>query len=137
VDERYAEDRFSVRLAGAVGLMALCLASIGVCGSFAYAVRQQTREIGVRRALGGRPPGIILSIVRSAGRSLGIGLVTGLAGAALAGQVLRRSLFGLSPLDPLTYLAVTVLVAAAALAALAVPAWRATRIAPADVLRAD
>jgi predicted permease len=134
---RLSEERLSVWLAGSVGALALLLASIGVFGAFAYAVRQQTREIGVRIALGARMREVIASVIRPGLRPLISGLVTGLLAVIVVGQLLRRSLYGLSPLDPLAHLSVAAVVTIVALAALAVPAWRATRVSAVTVLKTE
>ncbi len=137
VRERFSEERLPVMLAAAVGGLALVLASVGVFGMFAYAVRQQTREIGVRLAMGAGAPQIIVLVLRTGTRPLLLGLGAGLIGAAIVGQLLRRNLYGMSPYDPVSHLTVTAIVLAAALVALVCPAWRATRVDPATVLRTD
>jgi predicted permease len=137
VRERFSEERLSVMLAAGVGGIALVLASVGVFGMFAYAVRQQTREIGVRLAMGAGAPQIIVSVLRTGVRPILLGLGAGLIGAAIVGQLLRSNLYGMSPYDPVSHLTVTAIVLAAALAALVRPAWRATRVDPAAVLRTD
>jgi ABC-type antimicrobial peptide transport system permease subunit len=113
------------------------LASVGVFGMFAYAVRQQTREIGVRLAMGASAAQIVVSVLRTGTRPLLLGLGTGLIGSAIVGQLMRGNLYGLSPYDPVSHLAVTAIVLAAAVVALVRPAFRATRVDPATVLRTD
>jgi predicted permease len=137
VRERFSEERFSVLLAAGVGGLALVLASVGVFGMFAYAVRQQTREIGVRLAMGASAAQIVVSVLRTGTRPLLLGLGTGLIGSAIVGQLMRGNLYGLSPYDPVSHLAVTAIVLAAAVVALVRPAFRATRVDPATVLRTD
>jgi len=134
---RYSEERFGVGLAATVGGLALVLATIGVFGVFAYTVRQQTREIGVRLALGARAREVVTAVVAPSFRPLAAGLVAGIVTASILGNVLRSSLYGLSPYDPLAHLAVVAVVVVFALIALALPAWRATRIDPTLALKSE
>ena len=90
-------------LAAALGAFALALASVGMFGVFAYAVQQRTREIGVRMALGAQPAAVVRLVVAGHSRAVLIGIAAGLVGALAASIGLRSRLFGLSPLDPLTY----------------------------------
>jgi putative ABC transport system permease protein len=124
-------------LAGALGLFAIALASVGMFGVFAYAVQQRTREIGVRIAIGAPPAAIVRLILAGHSRAVVIGVIAGLAGALASSVVLRAKLFGLSPLDPVTYAGVGVLLICCALAATYVPVRRATRVSAAVALRSD
>jgi putative ABC transport system permease protein len=100
-------------------------------------VAERTREIGVRSALGASR-GRILALVLGQGLALtGLGVAIGLAGAAAASQVLVTMLFGVSRLDPVTYLGVIGLLGAVSVLACSVPAWRAARVDPARALRAE
>jgi putative ABC transport system permease protein len=132
-----ALSRFQARAFGALAVFALTLTIVGVYGVLAYAVSQRRREIAIRMALGasGRDvSSMVLGrtlVLTSAGVTIGLGCALALAGT------LRQFLFELSPTDPTTFVVVTATVAAAALAASAVPAWRATRIEPAEALRAE
>jgi predicted permease len=123
--------------AGALGLLALVLATVGVYGVISYSVERQRREIGVRMALGARPQQIVAMVVHVNGRAVAVGSIVGVVLAAVASQVLRSQLYGLSPLDPVAYLAVLALLALAALAASVLPARRASRTDPATVLHQD
>jgi predicted permease len=125
------------RIAGALGVLALVLATVGVYGVISYSVERQRREIGVRMAFGARPRQIIALIVRVNVVAVAVGLIVGLALAAAASQVLRSQLYGLSPLDPVAYLAVLGLLALAALAASVFPARRAARTDPVTALHED
>ncbi|HZF31153.1 MAG TPA: ADOP family duplicated permease [Gammaproteobacteria bacterium] len=125
------------RIAGALGLLALVLATVGVYGVISYSVERQRREIGVRMALGARPHEITAMVLRVNGRAVAVGSIVGVVLAAVASQVLRSRLYGLSPLDPVAYLAVVGLLALAALAASVLPARRASRTDPATVLHQD
>ncbi len=123
--------------AALLGMFGLGLATVGMFGVFAFVVRQRTREIGIRMALGARPADVVRIVLAGNSRAVIAGLGVGIAGAVAASQVLRSSLYGLSPLDPVTYGTVTVVLAAAALAASYVPARRAARVNPMRALRSE
>jgi ABC-type antimicrobial peptide transport system permease subunit len=132
-----AERRFLLVLFEAFALTALVLAAAGIYGVLAGSVAERTREIGVRAALGATR-GNILGLIVGQGMSLtATGVAVGLAGAGISTQALVTLLFGVSRLDPLTYMGVVVLLAAVAAAASAVPAWRAVRVDPASTLKAE
>ena len=126
---------FAPMAASILGVLGLTLATIGMFGVFAYAVRQRTREIGIRMALGAHPGAITRLVLSGNSRAVTIGVGVGLAGAIGASQVLRSSLYGLSPLDPIAYGGVVLLLTAAATAASYLPARRAMRIDPTLALR--
>jgi predicted permease len=126
-----------ISVASGIAIVALLLASVGVFGVFAYLVEERRREIGVRLALGASKSQIWRSVVVMAGRPAVSGFLVGLALAIAAGFVLRRNLFGLSPLDPLAYLAVGGILGVAALAATYIPIRRALRVDPAVALRQE
>ncbi|HEX3555461.1 MAG TPA: ABC transporter permease [Thermoanaerobaculia bacterium] len=133
--EETAEPRAKAELFGVFALLALMLAAMGIYGITAYFVVQRTDEIGVRLALGARPADVQGMIVRQ-GLSLAlIGIVIGLAGAFAITRVLTSLLFGVTPHDPATFVAVTVFLLVVALFASFVPARRATRIEPVTALR--
>ena len=127
--------RFSAGLMTAFAGVALLLALIGVYAAFGYLVRQRTREIGVRLALGAAPATIRRMIVGLAAKLALIGLAAGLPLAVLAARAVRSLLVGVSPNDPATLAVAAVGLAAAALAAAYLPARRASRVDPVDVLR--
>jgi putative ABC transport system permease protein len=129
--------RYGRLLAQVLGLFALALATVGMFGVFAYAVRQRTREIGVRMALGAQPGAVVRLILCGHSSAVLFGLVAGLVGAFAASLVLRSNLNGLSPFDPLVYLGVGALLAGAALLASFVPARRATNVRPMEALRCE
>jgi len=126
-----------VGLVWAVGLLGLILATVGVFGVFAYAVEERRREIGVRLALGARARDIYRVLFDVNRWSVGAGLTAGLILSAIAGFLLRSYLFGLHPLDPVAYLAVSVLIGCAAMVAVTIPARRALRVDPAVTLKGD
>jgi predicted permease len=130
-----AERRFVLILFEAFGLVALALAATGIYGVLSGSVTERTREIGVRSALGA-PRGSIVALVMGQGMVLtALGVAIGLAGAAAASQAIAAMLFGVSRLDPVTYLGVIGLLAAVSAVACSVPAWRAARIDPMVALR--
>ena len=124
-------------IAGSLGLVALLLAMIGVGGVFSYLVEEQRREIGIRLALGGSRAQIAAALARACRVAVVGGLVAGLGLSVAAGVALRSFLFGLHPLDPISYASVAVVLIASALVATAVPLRRALRVDPAVTLRAD
>lgn len=132
-----AERRFALILFEAFALAALVLAAAGIYGVLAGSVAERTREIGVRSALGASR-GNILGLVLRQGLSLtALGVALGLGGAAAASQAIAAMLFGVSPLDPITYLGVVALLGGVSMMACGVPAWRAARVDPATTLRAE
>jgi putative ABC transport system permease protein len=134
-ENRLAQLNFAPLAASILGVLGLTLATIGMFGVFAYMVRQRTKEIGIRMALGAPSLAVVRLVLSGHSRALTVGLAAGLAGALAASQVLRGSLYGLSPLDPIAYGGVVVLLGASAIAASYLPARRATRIDPVLALR--
>ena len=132
-----AERRFALILFETFALAALVLAAAGIYGVLAGSVAERTREIGVRSALGASRGNILALVVREGMRLTGLGVAIGLAGAAAASQAIAAMLFGVSRLDPVTYLGVIGLLAGVSMIACAVPAWRAARVDPASTLRAE
>jgi predicted permease len=132
-----AERRFALILFEAFALTALVLATAGIYGVLAGSVAERTREIGVRSALGASRRNILALVVRQGLGLTGIGLAMGLAGAALASRVIETTLFGISPLDPVTYSGVIALMAGVSVAAAGAPAWRAARVDPVITLRTE
>jgi predicted permease len=118
-----------------LGFIAHLLACLGIVGVEAYAVSQRTKEIGIRMALGAKPSQVLVVVLRQFSVPVVGGLVVGVGGAAALSQLLRRALYGISHLDPVTYLtAVGIFVVTVALAAL-LPARRALRVDPMRALR--
>ena len=132
-----AERRFALILFEAFALAALVLAAAGIYGLLAGNVAERTREIGVRAALGASRADILALVVRQGMRLTGLGMAIGLAGAAAASQWIAAMLFGVSPLDLVTYVGVIALLALVSLLACGVPAWRAVGVDPASTLRAE
>ena len=135
LNDQLAELALAPLAASVLGLFGLGLATVGMFGVFGYVVRQRTREIGIRIALGARSSEIIRLVLTGSSRPVVAGLAVGILGAIGAAQVLRSELYGVSPLDPLTYVGVALLLAAAAMAASYLPARRAARLNPTQALR--
>lgn len=131
------ERRFALIVFEAFALTALLLAAAGIYGVISGSVAERTREIGVRSALGASRGNLIGLVVGQGMTLTGLGVAIGLAGAVAATQAITALLFGVSRLDPATYLSVIALLATVAMIACGVPAWRAARVDPASTLRAD
>lgn len=132
-----AQRRFVLILLEAFGLVALVLAAIGIYGVLSGNVTERIREIGVRVAVGATRADILGLVVRQGMTLTALGIAIGISGAALASQALIALLFGISRLDPATYIGVIVLLAGVSAVACAVPAWRAAQIDPATTLRGE
>ena len=124
-------------LVGGFAALAMLLAIIGVYGVLAYLVVQRTREFGVRMALGSTRRGVTRLVLGHALRLSGAGVIAGAIASLLAGPVLASQLYGVSPRDAGTLVAVPVFLLAVSILAAFVPAWRATRVDPLMALRAD
>jgi len=136
-DEQLTSQRFSALLLGVFALGALALASAGIYSVLAYIVRGRSREIGIRTALGAQTGDVIRLVLREGMSPALVGIGVGALGALAAARVLERLVFRISASDPLTLAAVAAILVAVALLASLVPAWRASRIDPLKVLRAD
>jgi predicted permease len=132
-----AQPRFRMVLVALFGVVALILAAMGLYGVLAYFVRQRARELGIRIAMGARP-GNVMGLVVAKGMTLvGLGILVGLAGGFAGGRVLDSLLFDVSATDALTYGAVSLFLVVVALLACMVPALRALRVDPQEVLRVE
>jgi len=132
-----SDRRFTMLLFVSFAALAVLLAAVGLYGVVSYGVSQRTTEIGIRMALGAGSGDVSRMVVMQGMRPALAGLVLGLVGAGLASRVLQTLLFGVSPIDPLTFAAVPPLLLAIAVAACYVPAWRATRVSPTIALRSE
>ncbi len=132
-----ARTSFTLVMLAIAGAMALALSLIGIYGVISYAVSQRTREIGIRLALGAQKGALRWMFVRSALALTGVGVVIGLGAAAALMRLMKTLLFGISPLDPLTFLAVPLILATAAALASYLPARRAAGVDPVEALRAE
>jgi len=127
--------RFRAVMVVAFAGLALVLAMVGVFGMLAYAVQQHVRDFGVRRALGATTNDVLRLVVSQAARVVALGTVIGLALSALSGRLIQTMLFGVRPLDLVTFAFVTIVLGITAALSLMGPAWRAARIDPAVALR--
>jgi predicted permease len=135
IDRLLFQERLIARVSGFFGILALALACIGLYGLLAYEVARRTREIGVRMALGAQP-GDVLRLIMGRGITLAIiGAVIGIGVALGVTRYLSTLVFGVSTADPLTFVAVAVLLTLVALAACFIPARRAIRVDPMVALR--
>ena len=132
-----ARTSFTLVMLATAGAMALAISLIGIYGVVSYAVSQRTREMGIRLALGAQKAALRWMFVRSALVLTGVGVVIGLGAAAALVRVMKTLLFGISPLDPLTFLAVPLILATAAGLASYLPARRAAGVDPVEALRAE
>ena len=132
-----ARTSFTLVMLAIAGTMALALGILGIYGVISYAVSQRTREIGIRMALGAQKGELMWMFVRSALVLTGVGMAIGLGAAAALMRLMRTLLFGIRPLDPVTFLAVPVALVAAAVLASYLPARRSTGVDPVEALRAE
>jgi predicted permease len=132
-----ARTSFTLVMLAIAGAMALALGILGIYGVISYAVSQRTREIGIRMALGARKSELVWMFVRSALLLAAVGAAVGLGAAAALARLMRSLLFGISPLDPMTFTAVPVALVAIAALASYLPARRTAAVDPVEALRAE
>jgi len=135
--ESTAGYRFRAKMVGTFAALALVLATVGVFGVLAYTVQQRQREIGVRMALGATSARVMWLVFRDAGWMIATGAIAGVVLARFSGRLIATFLFGVDPLDPLTFASVPVVILFTAIVAAAAPAWRASRINPIEAFRHD
>jgi predicted permease len=135
VDRSMAQTSFTLIMLGIAAAVALFLGSVGIYGVISYVVSQRTREIGVRMALGAEQRDVSRMVLKQASLLAGGGVVIGLAGAMGLTRLMSSLLFGVSPMDPVTFGSVAVGLAAVALVASYVPARRAAKVDPVVALR--
>ena len=135
ISSSVAGPKFNTFLLGTFAAAALLLAAIGIYGVLAYSVSQRTHEIGIRMAFGAQRAGVMRLILTEGTRLALIGTGIGTVAAFFLMRLMSSLLYGVSPLDPLTFIAVAVVLTAAALAACCIPARRATRVDPMVALR--
>jgi ABC-type antimicrobial peptide transport system permease subunit len=129
--------RIAAIVLGAFGLLAIVLAATGVYGIMAYAVSRRTREIGIRMALGAKPSQVLGVVLSHTALLVAIGTAAGIGLALLAGRLFSQILYGISPLDPLTYSLAIGAMALVAFAACWFPARRAIGVDPVTSLRTE
>jgi putative ABC transport system permease protein len=117
--------------------LALLLALVGVFGILSYSVQQRSREFGMRIALGATTADVLALVVMSATRVIAVGAVIGLVAAVALARSISTFLYGVQPLDPLTFGSVAVVLALTAAIATAAPALRAVRVDPVVTLRGE
>jgi predicted permease len=132
-----APQRVAASVAGSLGIVGVLLTGIGIYGVTAYAVTRRTREIGIRMALGARRADVIMMVLREGLTLTLIGSAIGMVVAAAVSRMLAGFLFGIPPIDPITFAGTTALFAAIGLAACSVPVRRATHINPTQALRCE
>jgi ABC-type antimicrobial peptide transport system permease subunit len=136
-DRSMERTSFALVLLAVAGVMTLALGVIGIYGAIAYAAAQQTREIGIRVAFGASPGSVVGLFVRRGVVLTAAGVALGLIGAIALTRVMSSLLFGIGPLDPVTYAAVSAVLIAAATVASYIPARRARTVDPVKALRAS
>jgi ABC-type antimicrobial peptide transport system permease subunit len=136
-DSSMARTAFTLVMLTIAASMALLLGIVGIYGVISYAVSQRTREIGIRIALGAPQQSVRQMFLREGLLLTAIGLACGLTAAAGLTHLMKALLFEVSPVDPVTYCAVSLVLAAAALAASYIPARRATMVEPVEALRVE
>jgi predicted permease len=135
ISDSLASQRFAMVLLGVFAALALLLSSIGIYGVISYVVGQRSHEIGIRMALGAERANVFRMVLGQAGKMVMLGIGIGLAAALALTRLMASMLFGVRSSDPLTLLAVSLLLAAVSLLACYVPARRATRVDPLIALR--
>ena len=137
IDESMAEPRFMMQVLATFAALGVVLAAIGLFGVISYSVAQRTREIGVRMTLGASRASIAQLVVWDGLRLAIVGIVLGLLGATVATRLIQSALYGVSRLDPVSFVLGATLLLVVALIACAVPMLRATAVDPLVAVRAD
>lgn len=135
VSESITQPRFNLFLLGLFGAVAMLLSAAGIYGVTAYTVTQRTHEVGIRLALGAQVSDVLKMILGQGMAVIGIGVVLGLVAAFALMRLLRSLLFGVGENDPLTFVAITLVLLLVALIACYIPARRATKVDPLVALR--
>jgi putative ABC transport system permease protein len=130
-----AQPRFRAALFGVFGALAMLLAAVGIYGVLSLLVGQRTHEIGIRMALGARQRDVLRMIVGEGLQLIAFGAAIGIAGALGLTRLLSSLLYGIRPDDPLTFIAVSIVLSGVALLACYVPARRAAKVEPVEALR--
>jgi len=128
-------ERTQATLLGSAGVLALLLAAVGLYGVMSYMVAQRTREIGIRMALGATRGNVMGLVLKQGAGLVGAGIVIGLGAAFGLTRLVASSLFGVTAIDPLTFIGTSLLLALVSLAASYLPARRAMKVDPIIALR--
>jgi putative ABC transport system permease protein len=137
VSDAMAADRFYSALLGAFAAVALMLAAVGIYGVMSFVVAQQTREIGVRMALGAGRGQVLVQVLREGMTTALAGTAVGGLGAWFAGRAMQGMVYGVEATEPVLFIAVALLLLGAALVACLLPARRAASVDPMVALRQD
>jgi len=137
VEKACAQTRFVTVLAGALGMLALFLACIGIYGVTSYSVAERKREIAIRIAVGADSADVGKMVLRQSGTPVVAGVIGGLAFAAVLTPLLSGLLFSVRPSDPLTYASIAIVLVTVGIAACYIPARRATKVDPIIALRCE
>jgi predicted lysophospholipase L1 biosynthesis ABC-type transport system permease subunit len=129
--------RAAAGLIGTIAILGILLAGVGLYGLVSYSVSRRTREIGVRLAMGATPGKVLLLVMREALPRVGIGAAIGFLVALGAARVIRRLLYGVSPIDPAGLVSAVAVVAVIAVLATYIPAHHASQVDPASLLRKE
>jgi hypothetical protein len=136
-DQSVAPRRLNATLVSSFGVLAVLIAAVGIAGVLAFSVSTRSNEIGIRMSLGADSGRVQRMVLSEGGVLLGIGLLLGLAGSLIATRLIRGLLFGVTPYDPVTLGAVSLVMAAVGVGACWLPAIRASRIDPMVAIRAN
>jgi predicted permease len=137
LDQGLTSQRFSALLLAVFGGVALVLASVGIYSVLSYIVRGRSREIGIRAALGARRSDVLRLVLVEGISTAMVGIAAGMIGALASARVMASLIYGVSAADPVTLVVVATTLAVVALLSSLVPAWRALRLDPVKVLRAE
>jgi putative ABC transport system permease protein len=136
-EETVAPQRLNAMLVGAFAAVALAIAAVGIGGVLAFFITQRTAEIGIRMSLGADSVRVMGMVLADGGVMLGLGIALGLLGSIVAARLLQGLLYGVPPRDPITFLAVALLMGIVGLLACALPALRAARVDPLVAMRTE
>jgi putative ABC transport system permease protein len=137
LSDQLSSRRFQTWLLGLFSIVALLLASLGVYAMTSYAVVQRRHEIGIRMALGAQAGAVGRTMIGHSIGIVGIGVAIGLAAAGWTTRLLSNLLFGVQPVDPITFAIVSLVLLVVAGLASSIPAWRVARVDPMSVLAGD
>ena len=137
IQRSYWQQALYSKMFTAFAAIALALAAVGVYGVIAYSVAQRTREIGVRVALGAQRQNVLRMVLGDGAVLAAIGVGIGLVGALFVTRFMRSMLYGVSPFDPVSFVAVAAILSAIAFIASYVPARRAAKVDPIVALREE